>query len=87
MMENKELITRDYLAIERTKLANERTFLAYFRTFIAMFSSGLAILELDFLAQVDRLGVGLLVLSPCVLLVGILQLIRVRKVIRKYYHN
>ena len=38
-MSNKEenqLITRDWLAIERTKLANERTFLAYFRTFLVL---------------------------------------------------
>lgn len=29
---NKDLVLREYLAIERTKLANETTLLAYIRT-------------------------------------------------------
>jgi putative membrane protein len=34
--ENKELILRDELAIDRTRLANERTYLAYLRTALAL---------------------------------------------------
>ena len=51
MSEENKLITRDWLAIERTKLANERTFLAYFRTVIVIFGSGIAILKLEILSE------------------------------------
>ena len=47
------LITRDWLAIERTKLANERTFLAYFRTFIVILGTGITILKLEFPFSLD----------------------------------
>ena len=35
-----EMITRDYLALDRTELANSRTLLAYIRTAIAVFAAG-----------------------------------------------
>lgn len=84
-MDEKSLITRDYLAIERTRLANERTFLAYFRTAIVFMSSGLAILQISALHEARELGWFLLCLSPVVLLVGGFRLVYVRRRIRAYY--
>jgi len=80
-----DLITRDYLAVERTRLANERTFLAYFRTFVVFLSSGVAILRLEFLQDIKFLGVSLIALAPVILLIGALRLMYVRRKIRKYY--
>ena len=82
---NEKLITRDWLAIDRTKMANERTFLAYFRTFIVILSSGVAILKVELLEDMKGLGIFLLIVSPIVLAVGIGRFLWVRRHIHKYY--
>lgn len=79
------LITRDWLAIERTKLANERTFLAYFRTFVVFLGTGLTILKLEFFSELKTFGILLLVISPAILIIGIIRLFKVKKTIKKYY--
>jgi len=79
------LITRDWLAIERTKLANERTFLAYFRTFIVFFGTGITLLKLEFFSEMKSYGVILLIMSPVILIIGVLRLISVKRTIKKHY--
>ncbi|MGB7785826.1 MAG: DUF202 domain-containing protein [Salinimicrobium sp.] len=86
-MEDKELITRDWLAIDRTKLANERTLLAYFRTFIVLVSSGIAILKLQMFANLQTLGYFLMIVAPLILLVGLGRFFYYKRHIRKYYNN
>ncbi len=84
--ENKTpLITRDWLAIERTKLANERTFLAYFRTFIVFLGTGITILKLEFFSEMKLFGFILLVLSPVILFIGLFRLFSVKRTIKKHY--
>lgn len=85
MDENKPLITRDWLAIERTKLANERTFLSYFRTFVVFLGTGLTVLKIDFFSELKTFGIILIFLSPIILIIGIIRLFRVKQTIRKYY--
>lgn len=80
-----ELITRDWLAIDRTRMANERTFLAYFRTFIVILGSGVAILRVEMLENLFDLGVFLLIVAPVVLVIGIARFIYVKRHIRKYH--
>ena len=86
-MNNKEnktpLITRDWLAIERTKLANERTFLAYFRTFIVFL--GITILKLEFFSEMKSFGLILLIMSPILLIIGLVRLFSVKRTIKKHY--
>lgn len=84
-MTKKEITTRDWLAIERTKLANERTFLAYFRTFVVFLGSGVTILKLEFLTELKTFGIVLTVISPVILFIGIVRLFRVKKNIKKHY--
>lgn len=79
------LITRDWLAVERTKLANERTFLAYFRTFIVFLGTGITLLKLDFFSEMKSFGIILLVISPVILIIGLLRLFSVKRTIKKYY--
>ncbi|MDF9799918.1 putative membrane protein [Catalinimonas alkaloidigena] len=83
MEENKELILRDILAIERTKMANERTFLAYFRTAVALFGAGVGIVEIDYFKEYRLLGFILLVAAVIILLIGIIRIFQVKKAIRK----
>jgi putative membrane protein len=87
MNEDNKLITRDWLAIERTKLANERTFLAYFRTFIVILGTGITLLKIEFFSDLKFFGWILIFISPVILLIGILRLYRVKKTIRNYYKN
>ncbi|WP_324719543.1 DUF202 domain-containing protein [Salinimicrobium sp. HB62] len=79
------LITRDWLAIDRTRMANERTFLAYLRTFIVVLSSGVAILKVDALEDMLDLGIFLLVIAPIIFIIGLIRFLYVRRHIRKYH--
>jgi putative membrane protein len=85
MINENNLTTRDWLAIERTKLANERTFLAYFRTFIVFLGSGFTILKLEFLTELKSLGIALLIIAPIILLIGLMRLFKVKNTIKKHY--
>ena len=85
--EKKELIVRDWLAIERTHLANERTFLAYFRTAMVFLGTGIGLLKIDFFAKLAHFGVISVCIAPVILLIGLYRLIKVRKLIKKYYDN
>lgn len=80
-----ELITRDWLAIDRTRMANERTFLAYLRTFIVVLSSGVAILRVEALQEMFDLGIFLLVIAPIIFIIGLARFLYVRRHIRKYH--
>lgn len=86
MEQNDSLITRDWLAIERTKLANERTFLAYFRTFLVVLGTGVTIIKLEFFSDLKSYGILLIIVSAILLCIGIYRLVHVRKTIRKHYN-
>lgn len=86
-MSKDQLITRDYLALERTRLANERTFLAYFRTTVVFLASGLSIIQFEYLREIYEVGWGLALLAPIVLGVGFLRFIYVKRAIRKFYQK
>ncbi|WP_248722840.1 DUF202 domain-containing protein [Seonamhaeicola sp. ML3] len=85
MSKTPNLITRDWLAIERTKLANERTFLAYFRTFIVFLGTGITIIKLEFFSDLKSFGIILLIISPVILIIGLMRLIYVKRSIKKHY--
>lgn len=87
MPKKEELITRDWLAIDRTRMANERTFLAYFRTFVVILSSGVAILKVEVLEEMTALGVFLVIVAPIVLLIGVARFLYVKRHIRKYHKD
>ena len=85
MKEKEELITRDWLAIDRTKMANERTFLAYIRTFMVVLGSGIAVIKVEVLQDLTGLGFFFIALAPVILVFGIARFLYVRKHIHKYY--
>ena len=87
MPKKEDLITRDWLAIDRTRMANERTFLAYFRTFVVILSSGIAILKVEVLEEMFGLGVFLVSIAPVILAIGLGRFIYVKRHIRKYHQD
>ena len=56
---DKELILRDYLALERTRLANERTLFSYIRTSLYLLTAGIGIFQIESISRLDGLA------SPC----------------------
>ncbi len=54
--DDKELILRDYLALERTKLANVRTLFAYIRTSLYLLTAGIGILQIKSISRLDGLA-------------------------------
>lgn len=85
MSDKSAMITRDWLAVERTKLANERTFLAYFRTFLVFLGTGVTILKLDLFSDLKTFGIILVVTSGIVIGIGMIRLVQVKRAIRNYY--
>ena len=85
--DNNPLITRDWLAVERTRMANERTFLAYLRSGLVFLASGVTVLEVEQLQDLRGLGVFLVVLAPLMLGIGVFRLWWVNRVKKKYYKN
>lgn len=83
---NDKLILRDLLAIDRTRLSNERTFLSYFRSFIVIVSSGIAIVKIDLLDEIQGLGIAFIVIGPMLLVIGLARFFYVKKHIKKLYH-
>lgn len=53
---DKELILRDHLALERTKLANVRTLFAYIRTSLYLLTAGIGILQIESISRLDGLA-------------------------------
>jgi len=77
--EQRELILRDRLAIDRTALANERTFLAYVRTALALAIVGGSLFKLFDSAAADLTGGLLLAGGILTLLIGFIRFSRVRR--------
>ena len=82
-MKESDLILRDHLAIERTKLANERTFLAYFRSSVFFLATGISIIHINFFNEVNFIGWSFVGISPLLLSIGLVRLVKVRKALAK----
>lgn len=53
---DKVLILRDHLALERTKLANVRTLFAYIRTSLYLLTAGIGIFQIKSISRLDGLA-------------------------------
>lgn len=80
----KEMILRDYLAVERTQLANERTLFAYIRTTLYLLTAGIGIFEIRSMWHLKWLAWICLLLSVIILPVGIVRFIRMKKHLAAY---
>lgn len=75
----KDMILRDYLAMDRTVLANQRTLLAYFRTFIALIAAGSGMVNLFDPPGFIVLGWVFIAASPLALVIGAWQYRKIKK--------
>lgn len=83
-MDNKQNWTvSDHLALRRTRMANERTLLAFLRTFLGLITAGIAMIQILTQLWVHVLGYSFLGLGPVLLIVGIVQYFRTRKIINE----
>lgn len=84
---NKELVLREFLAIERTKLANETTFLAYIRTGLYFLVAGST---LGYVVQTPFwkiAGTPLLILGVVIMIIGVIRYWRVKRSIELAKRN
>lgn len=74
---------KDILAIDRTKLANRRTLLAYIRTSFYFIGLGLTVVGIESFEQLKFLAIPLFVISPIVILIGLISYFREKKKIKQ----
>ncbi len=76
---NKDLILREFLAIERTKLANETTFLAYIRTGLYFLVAGSTLGHIVDTTFWRIISGPLIVIGVGIIIVGAIRFRRVKK--------
>ena len=79
---NKDLVLREYLAIERTKLANERTLLTYIRTGLYFLVAGSTLGYVVDSTFWDIVGTPLIFVGILIWILGAVRFIRVNKAIQ-----
>lgn len=84
---NKDLVLREYLAIERTKLANERTLLTYIRTGLYFLIAGSTIGHLIETIFWNMMGLPLIIAGVVIMAFGFIRFFRVTRVIEKSRKN
>lgn len=84
LINKKNLIIRDHLAVNRTALANERTFLAYVRTSIALVAGGFGLIKFIKDLTYNLLGWFLIGLGLIVLIIGITRFLKFNKSIKSF---
>lgn len=83
---DKEIILRDYLAIERTRLANERTLLSYIRSSLYLLLASIAIFQLKDFPNFIYLAILSLVFSVLFFVIGVFRFILLKKSLKKLYY-
>ncbi|MBR9923184.1 MAG: DUF202 domain-containing protein [Bacteroidetes bacterium] len=81
--ENKDLILRDRLAIDRTRMANQRTLLSFIRTGIYFAATALAIFHLEKRSHFTFIEWTLCSIGVFLALTGIINYLFMRRKIRK----
>jgi putative membrane protein len=84
---NKDLILREYLAIERTRLANETTFLAYIRTGLYFIVAGSTLGQVIHTPFWEIAGTPLMITGILIMIAGLLRYRFVKKAINKSKQN
>jgi putative membrane protein len=84
---NKDLVLREYLAIERTRLANETTLLAYIRTGLYFLVAGSTLGHLIHSMFWTIAGTPLIAVGLIVMALGLVRYFRLRKSIEASKKN
>lgn len=83
-MDDKELILRDHLALERTRLANERTLFAYIRTSLYLLTAGIGILQIQSISRLDGLAWVCIISGIILFFLGFVRFWQMRKHLKGY---
>ena len=84
---NKDLVLREYLAIERTRLANETTLLAYIRTGLYFLVAGSSLGHLVDSQFWNIAGPPVVIVGLTIMLFGVIRYIRLRRSIEASKKN
>lgn len=84
---NKDLVLREYLAIERTRLSNETTLLAYIRTGLYFIVAGSTLGHLIDTIFWNVAGLPLIFIGVIIMALGIFRFRKVRKEIESSRAN
>ncbi len=83
---DKEVILRDYLAIERTRLANERTLLSYIRSSLYLLLGSIAIFQLKDFPNFKYLAILSFVFSVLFFVIGVCRFALLKKSLKRLYY-
>lgn len=81
---DKELILRDYLALERTRLANERTLFSYIRTSLYLLTAGIGIFQIESISRLDGLAWVCVVAGIFLFFFGFIRFWSMKKHLKSY---
>ena len=81
---DKVLILRDHLALERTKLANVRTLFAYIRTSLYLLTAGIGILHIKSISHLDGLAWVCIISGILLFFFGFMQYWQMKKHLKSY---
>ncbi|MCD7943187.1 MAG: DUF202 domain-containing protein [Bacteroides intestinalis] len=81
---DKELILRDYLALERTRLANERTLFSYIRTSLYLLTAGIGIFQIESISRLDGLAWVCVVAGIFLFILGFIRFWLMKKHLKSY---
>lgn len=84
---NKDLVLREYLAIERTRLANETTLLAYIRTGLYFLVAGSTLGHLIESQFWSIVGTPLILIGFAIMFLGVVRYFSLRKSIEASKKN
>ena len=84
---NKDLVLREYLAIERTRLGNERTLLAYIRTGLYFLVAGSTLGQVMQTRFWQTIGDPLLYMGVVIMLIGVWRFIKMKNSIARSKKN
>lgn len=84
---NKDLVLREYLAVERTKLAAETTFLAYIRTGLYFLVAGSTLESFVDTTFVEIIGIPLIAIGMLTMIGGYVRYRKVKKAINLSKQN
>ena len=80
---NKDLVLREYLAIERTRLANERTLLTYIRTGLYFLVAGSTLGHLIDTVFWNRMGLPIIIVGVLITAAGFVRFLKVGRKIEQ----
>ena len=81
---DKELILRDHLALERTKLANERTLFAYIRMALYLLTVGIGIFQVESISRLHGLAWVCIMAGIILFFLGFIRFGQMRKHLKQY---